>query len=124
MKYFIILLLLSSNVHSQMRLSPKFTKDEILNNIDSLHTYKMLPSLNLEAESFIYCRVHLFADNERWAVVFEEIKPGAGGDLTLYFFGNCLINQEKLGLHGQYLSNMAFVRLFKQDELKRIVVGK
>lgn len=111
-------------VKAQIGKATLFTKEEILNNLDSLHPYKSLPTFDLESQAFVVARAHLYADHERWAIVLEEIKPGPGGDITLYSFGNCLINQQKGGLHEQYLSNISFYRLISEPEFKRVVTGK
>ena len=111
-------------VNAQIHRTAVFTREEILSNLDSLHPYKSIPAFDLETQSFVVARAHLYADHERWAIVLEEVKPGPGGDITLYSFGNCLINQERGGLHGQYLANMFFYRLISEPEFKRIVTGK
>lgn len=128
MRYPAILIILfsvfSSIVKAQIRQTTVFTKEEILSNLDSLHPYKSIPAFDLETQTFVVARAHLYADHERWAIVLEEVKPGPGGDITLYSFGNCLINQERGGLYGQYLSNISFYRLISEPEFKRIVTGK
>lgn len=113
----------SSIVKSQTNQTAMFSKVEIVSNLDSLHPYKSLPSFDLETQSFVKGKIHLYADKERWAIVLEEVKPNQGGDIVLYSFGNCLINQEKGGLYGQYLSNMTFLRLISIEEFKRINDG-
>ena len=59
-------------------------------------------------------RIHLYADANRWAIVFEKVGFSDGSaELELTFFGNCLINQRKAGSHGQYLSNSSFFKIIK-----------
>src|SRR6476661_5029524 len=118
----IALILFSSLLaNAQTGKATMFTKEEILHNIDSLQPYKVLPSFGFSSESFIASRVTLFGDSTRWAVVIEELNPTQGGDIILYHFGNCLINQQKQGNQGQYLSNTSFFRLMSQEEFARII---
>jgi hypothetical protein len=114
----------SSIVRAQIHETAVFTKEEILSNLDSLHPYKSIPAFDLETQTFVVARAHLYADHERWAIVLEEVKPGPGGDIRTYSFGNCLMNQEKEGMYRQYLSNISFYRLISEAEFKRIVTGK
>lgn len=99
------------------------SREGVLFEFDTLDFFKMYPAFNLATDSFVTCRLHVYADDSRWAVVFEDFKPSQGGDITLYSFGNCLINQEQCGAYGQYLSNLSFHRLISADEFKRIKVG-
>lgn len=122
--FLITFFVFSSIVTAQIHQTAVFTKEEILSNLDSLHPYKSIPAFDLETQTFVVARAHLYADRERWAIVLEEVKPGPGGDITIYSFGNCLINQERGGLYGQYLSNISFYRLISETEFKRIVTGK
>src|SRR5690606_4980397 len=93
------LLLMTQVVKSQSNQTVMFTKAEILSDLDSLQAFKALPFFGLETQAFVVCRVHLYSDSTRWAIVLEELKPSpGGGDITLYFFGNCLVNQERHGL--------------------------
>lgn len=101
-----------------------YTKEDILFDLENLHPYKSLPNFGLSSETLAGSRITLFADSTRWAVVFETIEPGQGGELILYYFGNCLINQEKGGLYGQYLSNTSFLRLITPEDYASIVTGE
>lgn len=101
-----------------------YTKEDILTDLENLHPYKSLPNFGLSSETLAGSRITLFADSTRWAVVFETVEPGQYGELILYYFGNCLINQEKGGLYGQYLSNTSFLRLITSEEYASIVAGE
>ena len=92
--FIILFSVLSLKVKAQISQTTVFTREEILSNLDSLHPYKSLPAFDLETQNFVIARAHLYADRERWAIVLEEVKPGPGGDIVLYSFGNCLINQD------------------------------
>src|SRR6478672_9389427 len=101
-----------------------YTREDILSDLENLHPYKSLPSLGLSGETLAGSRITLFADSTRWAIVFETIEPGQDGELILYHFGNCLINQKKEGLYGQYLSNTSFFRLITPEDYASIITGE
>lgn len=107
----------------QYHTSTMYTKEDILSDLETLRPYKDLPNFTYHSNSLVASRITLFADSTRWAIVFELVAPGVGGDLILHHFGNCLINQEKGGLYGQFLCNTTFSRLLEEGEYARIVVG-
>jgi hypothetical protein len=58
--------------------------------------------------------ITLFADETRWAMVFEKtgFSPRAGyPEMDLYYFGNCLQNLDKAGLDGRFTCNVKFLPL-------------
>ncbi len=68
-------------------------------------------------------RLTLFADEFRWAIVFE--KNGYGNrtntiDLELNFFGNCLHNLPRAGADGRYVCNAKYLTLVDHDALSDI----
>ncbi len=53
-------------------------------------------------------RISLFADNTRWAIVFEKVGDSDQAEcmeMELTYFGNSLINQDIGGLNHQFVSN-------------------
>jgi hypothetical protein len=68
-------------------------------------------------------RLTLYADEARWAIVFE--KNGYSNrafriDLELNFFGNCLRNLGRAGESDRYTCNAKFVTLVDRDALDAI----
>ena len=100
-----------------------YTKEDILQALESLEPYKQLPDFEHPYVHTAGSRITLFADSTRWAIVFEKAGYGEGAEIELTYFGNCLINQSKQGLHGQYLSNSAYFPLITSKEFARIDAG-
>ncbi|MET0638054.1 MAG: hypothetical protein ABWZ25_18635 [Chitinophagaceae bacterium] len=101
-----------------------YTKEDILNDLEHLQPYKQLPDFE---HPYLYTagsRITLFADSTRWAIVFEKVGYGEGAELELTFFGNCLVNQPKQGLNGQYLGNCSYFQLITPNELANIEAGR
>jgi hypothetical protein len=68
-------------------------------------------------------RLTLYADDSRWAIVFE--KNGYANRATtimleLNFYGNCLQNLERAGADGRYSHNAKFLDLVAGDALDAI----
>ena len=68
-------------------------------------------------------RLTLYADDDRWAIVFE--KNGYGNragriELELNFFGNCLRNLDRVGADDRYFCNAKWITLVDGDALKEI----
>jgi hypothetical protein len=107
--------------------SVKYTKSDILRDFDSNggmeNPYKFILVLEDGYLNVSSNKIHLYADKDRWAVVFE--KNGYNGhnyviEKVLCYFGNCLINQDRAGLNGKYLSNMKIFYLSTQEDLKEV----
>jgi len=101
----------------------KYTKEEILNALDDCTTYNFF--LDLEHGYFHTAgsRINLFADENRWAIVFE--KSGFGNrsgraEIELNYFGNCLNNLGKAGLNDIYTCNTKYFTLISGEEFERI----
>jgi hypothetical protein len=81
--------------------------------------------LDLEAG---YCdtagsRIHLYADDERWAVVAEKSgyqNRGARAEIELYYFGNCIDYPVNSYSERDYIANMENIELISQEEWDRI----
>jgi len=68
-------------------------------------------------------RLTLYADEYRWAIVFEKsgYANRAGRiELELNFFGNCLRNLDRGGANDRYLCNAKFITLVDEDALSEI----
>jgi len=101
----------------------KYTKEEILQALDNTTTYNFF--LDLEHGYFHTAgsRINLYADENRWAIVFE--KNGFGNrsgraEIELNYFGNCLMNLSKTGLDGIYTSNAKYLTLITGEEFEKI----
>jgi hypothetical protein len=68
-------------------------------------------------------RLHVFADRDRWAMVFETAGYGnrtRSMEIELFHFGNCLLDLPRAGLDGLYECNMQTVELVDVSEMERI----
>ena len=103
-----------------------YSKEDILKTLNNLSPYTFF--LDLEHG---YChtagsRISLYADDSRWAIVFEKsgyANRGSAGAIELNYFGNCLINLEKAGENHEYSSNSKVVTLIAPSEFDRIQSG-
>jgi hypothetical protein len=100
-----------------------YTREEILSALDNNATYNFF--LDLEHGYFHTAgsRINLFADKDRWAVVFE--KSGFGNrsglaEIELNYFGNCLINLDRAGLDDKFICNSKYLTLISGEEFERI----
>lgn len=100
-----------------------YTKEEILNTLDDCKYYNWF--LDLEHGYFYTAgsRINLFADDNRWAIVFE--KSGFGNrsgraEIELNYFGNCLKNLDRAGLNDKYISNSKYIILILGEEFEKI----
>ena len=116
-----LLILIVTACRSQPSASILYTKEDILNNLDDVQPFKTLPFFAASAPNLGGSRITLFADSTRWAIVFETTDLGEYGELVLYTFGNCLVNQSREGLQGQFLSNVSFFRIISSDSYYQIV---
>lgn len=105
----------------------KYTKADILKDFDSnggmTNPYKLF--LTLEDGYLIISsnKIHLFADENRWAVVFEKNgyhNRGRSIQKELNFFGNCLINLDKAGLDDKYICNTKHFILCSEQDVQKV----
>ena len=71
-------------------------------------------------------RLTLFADEARWAIVFEKsgyLNRGRRIELELNFFGNCLHNLDRAGADDRYICNAKCVTLVDDEALNAIASG-
>lgn len=100
-----------------------YTKEEILRALDDNTTYNFFPDLEHGYFHTAGSRINLYADQNRWAIVFE--KSGYGNrsgraEIELNYFGNCLINLNREGLDNQFLCNSKYITLISGEEFERI----
>ena len=100
-----------------------YTKQDILTALDDCTTYNFFPDLE---HGYFYTagsRINLFADENRWAIVFE--KSGFGNrsgraEIELNYFGNCLLNLDRAGQDGMFVCNSKYLTLIDGDEFEKI----
>ncbi len=104
-----------------------YTQDEILQNLDNNggmeNPYGFLPMLEDAYLNVSSNKIHLFADQHRWAIVFEMngyhnrrycvVKE-------LHYFGNCLENLDRAGLNDKFVCNAKSFVLFPEEELVKV----
>ena len=107
--------------------SMTYTQDDILKDLDNnggMNTpYKILPILDDAYTNVSSNKIYLFADKNRWAIVFATNGYNNRGYCIrkdLSYFGNCLENLGKAGLNGIYTSNTKYFTLCSEEELNKI----
>jgi hypothetical protein len=98
-----------------------YQRRDILNQLEYKSAYKCF--INLEEPEFFTAgsRLTLYGDKYRWAIVFEKSGYSAGaGTIELTYFGNCLINQERVGVKDLDTSNQKLITLTTGDEMQKI----
>ena len=68
-------------------------------------------------------RLTLYADESRWAIVFEKngyANRGGRIEIELNFFGNCLRNLDRAGADDRYVCNAMWHTLVDADDLDEI----
>lgn len=94
-----------------------------MDNLDSSFIespYKIWPSFN--GQDYDYARISIFCDQNRWALVFQKVgfdMRTNSINLSLYYFGNCLVNQNRV-TEWNYLSNFTHHVLLEESFFERI----
>jgi hypothetical protein len=84
--------------NTQEEIVMKYNEKDILDKLDSVSSVQLFPSFDI---SYFYpanCRINLFADKTRWAIVFEVLNYNTMAyNITIdnYYFSNCFIKTEK-----------------------------
>lgn len=103
-----------------------FSKIDILSSLDSCgheNPYRFFPDLEHGYFHTMGSRINLFADENRWAIVFEITgysNKNFQVEIQLFCFGNCLINQDRAGLNNQYISNLKIFPIIDAENLDEI----
>jgi hypothetical protein len=104
-----------------------YTKADILKDFDSNggadNPYKFFLTLEDAYTTVSSNKIHLYADKDRWAVVFEVNGYDNRGFCirkTHSYFGNCLDNLEKAGLNDRYIVNMKYFLLCPEEDIMKI----
>lgn len=88
-----------------------YTQADIIKELESVYfpdPYKMFHLMSDDDLYLSNTRITLFADNARWAIVFELTGYNMRAECIsteLTYFGNCLSNLDKGGLNNKYTSN-------------------
>lgn len=104
----------------------KYTAQDIIEYLDKV-PYTSFFFIDLEHPYFYTAnsRLTLFADETRWAIVFEKSGYANRGfqiQLEVNYFGNCLENLESTGRAGSFF-NSHYITLVDHEELTRIEKG-
>lgn len=126
---FMVLLALASCTSNKTRMKNSFTQRQIINYLEETdqETYHFF--IDFEHPYFYPAgsRLTLFADEKRWAIVFEKSGYSTGnrcGEIELEYFGNCLQNL-KSGIPGDnFTSNMKTVILIHDTDFEKIDDGE
>ncbi len=106
-------------------MNHSFTQNDILNDLERYDQETCHFFIDLKHPYFHTAgsRLTLFADEKRWAIVFEKSgysNSGYRGEIELAYFGNCLINLQSEGSSEGYTSNMKTIVLIGNEEMDRI----
>lgn len=109
-------------------MNSSYTQKDILDNLEAVDLEKYHFFIDLEHPYFFTAgsRLTLYADEKRWAIVFEKsgyANRGGRGDIELFYFGNCLENLQSQGDPIGVTSNMQVFPLIDNDEMERIQDG-
>jgi hypothetical protein len=113
-----------SNGNYKRKKSMTYSEKSILDDLDDCgktNPYKFFPDLGHGYFALSGSRVSLFADKDRWAIVFE--KTGYANreysvKTEILYFGNCLKNLDKVDEH---LLNVKYVQLCPYINLSSIM---
>ena len=97
-------------------MSTVFTQKDILNYLEETaqETYHFFIDFEHPYFHTAGSRLTLYADEMRWAIVFEKSgysNRGLRGEIELSYFGNCLSNLQSEGSPEGYTSNMKSVEI-------------
>jgi hypothetical protein len=128
LKFILPFLFLTFCSANQTKMKSLFTQKDILNDLEETdqETYHFF--IDFEHPYFYPAgsRLTLYADESRWAIVFEKSGYSTGnncGEIELEYFGNCLRNL-KNGIPGDTsTSNMKGVILIKDTDLEKLDDG-
>lgn len=99
----------------------QYYPDGALNDI----RYNFFPDLEHGYCATAANRIHLYADAERWAIVFEKTgyqNRRMLADIELIYFGNCVRYPVSRYLERNYITNLDSVLLIDTEEFARIGV--
>lgn len=106
-------------------MNNSFTQNDILKYLEETdqETYHFF--IDLEHPYFFTASSHLtlYADESRWAIVFEKsgyTNRGLRGEVELTYFGNCLQNLQAQGDANGVTSNSQSFTIIDNDEIERI----
>ncbi|MFC4230764.1 DUF7003 family protein [Parasediminibacterium paludis] len=113
---------------NKTKMNSSFTQKDILDNLEAADLEKYHFFIDLEHPYFFTAgsRLTLYADEKRWAIVFEKSgydNRGLRGEIDLFYFGNCLQNMQAQGDAIGITSNMQVVPLIDNEEMERIQGG-
>ena len=102
-----------------------FSASDVLEHLDTCYQEPYRFFIDLSHGYFLNATayLHLFADADRWAIVFETAGYGnrsLSAQVDTYCYGNCLVSLPRAGLDDQFECNMDTVDLVEQDELARV----
>jgi hypothetical protein len=101
-----------------------YTEQDILNYLDKApqNPYGFFMDLDHGYFATANSRLSLFADQSRWAIVFEKsgyANRASRMEIELNYFGNCLHNVDRGGNVNQYECNAKWFELIEPDVLNK-----
>ncbi|WP_162144113.1 DUF7003 family protein [Sporocytophaga myxococcoides] len=85
--------------------------------------YNFFPDLENGYMFIASSKIHLYADKNRWAIVFETNgyhNRQFNAQINLVYIGNCISYSKEISPERSYVSNFSSVELISQEEFKRI----
>lgn len=107
-------------------MSARFTANDVVEYLDNC-VFDEGPWFFMDLQQGYFCtansRLTLYADDSRWAIVFEKngyANRGLRMDIELNYFGNCLQNLDRGGTDDRYVCNAKWPSLVDGEALKEI----
>jgi hypothetical protein len=102
-----------------------FTQKDILDYLEATDQETYHFTIDFEHPYFHTAgsRLTLYADDKRWAIVFEKSgysNSGYRGEIELTYFGNCLKDLQSQGSPEGFTSNMDGVVVIDEEELQKM----
>jgi hypothetical protein len=103
-----------------------FTRDDVIRHLEGCYhePYRWFVNLEHPYHFNATAGLHLYADADRWAMVFETVVFGDRAmriELMVSSFANCLVGLAREGLDDRYESNTDIHTLITQRELLRVL---
>ena len=104
-------------------MNSSFTQKDILDYLEETNqeTYHFFIDLEHPYFHTAGSRLTLYADEKRWAIVFEKSgysNTGLRGEIELFYFGNCLTNLQSEGSADGFTSNLQNIMLINTSTIE------
>ncbi|MGZ4057251.1 MAG: DUF7003 family protein [Bacteroidia bacterium] len=113
------------SLKSDIMTNQKYNEDSVLKVLDNIDdSYLSFLDLGHSYFALSGSRINLFADETRWAIVFEKTGCNVNNnnvEIELTYFGNCLTNMKYLNSSKKQLVNSKFITLVETKTMNELV---